>query len=53
MAVKLLVLGLVLILARLYTSWDMWLVVGVLLLIKAVVMFIMPVCPCNVKGKKK
>lgn len=52
MAVKLLILGLILVLAELYTSWDMWIVFGVILIIKAIVMFIMPVCPCNA-GKRK
>lgn len=50
-AMKLIVLGVVLILVRLYTNWDMWLVVGAILIIKAIMLFIMPVCPC-VKKKK-
>lgn len=51
MAIKLIVLGVILILVRLYTSWDMWLVVGAILIIKAIMLFIMPVCPCNKKKK--
>jgi len=41
-AIKLLVLGLVLILVRLYTAWDIWVVLGVILIIKAVLVLIMP-----------
>ncbi len=53
MAVKMLVLGLVLVLVRLYTAWDIWIVLGAILIIKAVVMFVMPTCKCNVDTKKK
>lgn len=49
--IKLLVLGIVLILVRLYTAWDIWMVVGVLLILKALMLFIMPVCPCGGKAK--
>ena len=48
-----LVLGLVLVLVRLYTAWDIWIVLGAILIIKAVVMFVMPTCKCNVDTKKK
>ena len=51
-ATKLLVLGVILILVRLYTAWDIWVVIGALLVIKALMMYIMPVCPCT-KNKKK
>ncbi len=47
MALKLLVLGIILILVRLYTLWDIWGVIGVLLIIKALMIFIMPM------GKKR
>jgi len=50
---KLLVMGLVLILVRIYTQWDIWVVLGVILIIKAVMMFIMPVCACNRDSKAK
>jgi len=50
---KLLVAGLILVLVRNYTNWDMWIVVGALLIIKAVILFIMPNCCCNTKAKKK
>ena len=42
MAVKMLVLGIILILVRLFTTWDIWVVLGVLLVIKAILMFLMP-----------
>ena len=44
MALKMLVLGIVLILARLYTDWDIWVVIGVLVIIKAIIVFFMPMC---------
>ncbi len=53
MAAKLLVLGIILILIRMYTTWDMWIVIGALLVIKAVLIFFMPVCGCQTKKKKK
>jgi len=40
---KMLIVGLVFILARLYTTWDIWVVIGVLMIIKALMMFMMPV----------
>lgn len=52
-ATKLLVMGVILILVRLYTAWDIWVVIGVLLIIKAIIMFFMPVCACETKPKKK
>jgi len=51
MAMKFLVLGIILLLVRYYTTWDMWIVFGALLIIKAVILFVMPVCKCNVKKK--
>jgi membrane-bound ClpP family serine protease len=52
-AAKLLVVGIILILVRLYTVWDIWVVLGVLLIIKAIIMFIMPTCMCQTKSSKK
>jgi len=52
-ASKLLILGLVLVLARLYTEWDIWVVIGTILIIKAVVLFLMPAGCCNTSNKKK
>lgn len=42
MALKLLILGIILILVRLYTSWDIWVVLGVIVIIKALIIFLMP-----------
>ena len=42
MALKLVILGLILILVRLYTSWDIWIVLGVIVIIKALIILIMP-----------
>ncbi len=52
-AAKLLILGIILVLVRLYTQWDIWIVLGVILIIKAIIMFIMPVCPCQKTSRKK
>lgn len=41
-ATMLLVLGILLILIRVYTAWDIWIVIGALLVIKAIVIFAMP-----------
>jgi membrane-bound ClpP family serine protease len=53
MALKLLILGIILILVRVFTAWDIWVVLGVLLIIKAVILFLMPTCPCTKKHKRK
>ncbi len=52
MGIKLLILGIILIVNQYYFKFDIWMVIGVLLIIKAIIMFIMPVCACN-KNKKK
>jgi hypothetical protein len=51
-ATKLLVIGIVIVLARLYTTWDIWVVIGALLIIKAVLLYVMPVCGCQTKAAK-
>ncbi|MFH0868520.1 MAG: hypothetical protein V1831_04355 [Candidatus Woesearchaeota archaeon] len=43
---KLIVIGAVLVLARLYTTWDMWVLVGVILIIKGILKLAKPTC-CN------
>ena len=56
MAAKLLVLGIIIILVRMYTAWDIWIVLGALLIIKAVLHFAMPSTCCTIekaKAKKK
>jgi len=53
-AIKLLVLGLILILVTIYVpSWDTGVVLGVLLIIMAVVKFFMPNCCCHGKTQEK
>ena len=52
-ATKLLVAGIILILIRFYTVWDIWIVIGVFMIIKAIMMFIMPTCICQTKSSKK
>lgn len=42
MALKLLILGIILIAVRLYTAWDIWVVLGVIVIIKALIIFAMP-----------
>jgi len=51
-AAKMLVFGIILVLVRMFTAWDIWLVIGVLLIIKAVSMFLMPKCRCQTKTKR-
>lgn len=53
MAAKLLVLGIIIILVRKFTSWDIWIVIGALLVVKALVMCAMPACCQKKAGKKK
>ncbi|MEK6921468.1 MAG: hypothetical protein AABX82_06285 [Nanoarchaeota archaeon] len=48
-AIKMVVAGLVLIGVRMYTTWDIWLVIGAMLAIKGALLFVMPVCPCTKK----
>ena len=52
-AMKMLVIGGVLIAVRLFTKWDIVIVIGAMLVVKALMLFVMPVCPCNSKKEKK
>jgi membrane-bound ClpP family serine protease len=53
-ALKLFIAGIILILVRLYTGWDIWVVIGVLMIIKAIVMFfISHKCDGDFKAKKR
>ncbi len=55
--IKWIVVGLILILVRMYTTWDIWIVLGVLIILKGIMKFFMPMYPYYkpeaVKGKKK
>jgi membrane-bound ClpP family serine protease len=51
MVYKLLVLGVILILVRVFTKWDMWIVLGVILIIKAIAMLVIPGKMSNEKAK--
>jgi hypothetical protein len=51
-AIKMLIFGLILILVTLYTTWNIWVVLGVLLIIKAIIMFFMPTCCCSKSAEK-
>lgn len=56
MAAKLLVLGIIIILVRMvkkFTDWDIWIVIGALLIVTALVMCAMPACCQKKAGKKK
>ena len=53
MAIKLLVVGIILILVRIYTRWDMWIVISVLLIIKAIIMLVMPNYFSHTKAPEK
>lgn len=53
-AAKCIVAGIILIAARLYTEWDIWVVVGTLLVLMGILRLAKPSCPhCKLeKGKK-
>lgn len=50
-ATKMLIVGIVLILVRIYTQWDMWIVIAILILIKGLIMLFMPENCCKAKKK--
>ena len=52
-ACMLIVLGIILVLVRLYTAWDIWLVIGAILIVKGIIKLIMPNCYCQTKASKK
>ena len=43
-AAKFIVVGIVLILVKWYTQWDIWVVLGVLLVLKGIMKLAMPTC---------
>lgn len=51
-AIKLLIVGVVFVLVRLYTDWDIWVVIGAILVIKAILLFVMPAHNCDSKESK-
>ena len=53
-AIELAICGIIFILVRLYTTWDIFVVIGALMVIKAIWLFFMPsTCTCDDKPKKK
>ena len=50
-AIILLIVGLIFIYTQLYTTMNIWVVIGVLIIIKAIVVAVMPSC-CDSKKKK-
>jgi len=53
MGVKMLIIGVILVLVRMYTVWDIWLVIGAIIGVKGLIMILMPKCTCTVPKKKK
>jgi len=50
-AMCMIVAGIVLILVRMYTAWDIWVVLGALAIIKGIMIKMMPNC-CSIKKKR-
>lgn len=51
-ATKMLIVGIVLILVRLYTNWDIWIVIGALIVLKAILLYLTP-ASSNAKTRKR
>ena len=51
-AMKMLVFGSIILLTRIYTTLDIWIVIGCLLVFKAIILLLMPKCPCTGKAWK-
>ncbi|VVB78325.1 Uncharacterised protein [uncultured archaeon] len=53
-ALKLLIVGIVFIINQVYLKYDIWVVIAVLLIIKAIILFIVPGhCTCESDKPKK